>query len=529
MRATLFPRLGFWLLACIALPSYAVQPGDPIGSFDITRFDVTGDTLLGPSAVQATVTVFTGKGRDFSSIERAITALESAYRKHGYAMVKVILPEQELNAGVVRLVVVETRIGKVRVAGNTFHSDANIRRSLPAVKEDTIPNTDAVSADLRTANENPTKKVNLELQSSAQPGVVDALEQVTDERTWSVGGVLDNSGYESSGRTHITAQYQNFDLGGLDHAFSAQYTTSTEEPSKLRVYGAGYHIPLYAYADSLDFYGTYSTINSGSVAAGLLDLQVSGAGAVFGVHFNHNLPRIGHYDSQLVLGLDRKEFRNDIDFQGQQLGGAVTVDPLSLSYAGQWALPAGNFNFYLTGIRNIPGGSQASNADFTAARSGASSSYGLLRYGAGFNRPLPHDWQLRLTLNGQVTHDALVPGEQFGVGGATSVRGLQEREIENDKGITANAEVHTPNLCGVIRDSATVCNLLTFFDDGHVSRNDALPGESTHETVNSAGIGFRLARGRFLSVQMDYGRVVSASDQQQKGDQRLHALLALAY
>jgi hemolysin activation/secretion protein len=513
MREKLIPRLTLLLLACFAVPLHAaVQPGDPIGSFDITRFEVEGDTLLGPRRVQAAVAGFTGKARDFSAVERAVAALESAYHKHGFGLVKVILPEQELNGGVVRLKVVEARIGKVRVVGNTVHSETNVRRSLPDVTENAIPNTEAISAELRMANENPSKKVNLELQSSEQPGVIDAVEQVTDSRSWSVGGVLDNSGYESSGRTHVTAQCQNFDLGGLDHTFSAQYTTSTEDPSKLRVYGAGYHLPLYGYADSLDFYGTYSTINSGTVAAGLLDLQVSGAGAVFGVHFNHNLPRIGHYDSQLVLGLDRKEYRDDIDFQGQQLGGDVTVDPISLSYAGQWAIPAGNFNFYLTGVHNIPGGAQASDADFTAARSGATSSYGLFRYGAGFNRPLPR-----------------VPGEQFGVGGATSVRGLQEREIENDKGFTANAEIHTPNLCGAIHDGTTLCNALTFFDDGHAYRNDALPGEATHQSVNSAGVGFRLTRGRNMTLQLDYGHVVSTSDPQEKGDQRLHAMLALAY
>ena len=529
-RLTPGPSLALWLFALCAAPSYAAATaGDPIGSFEITRFEVEGDTLLGRKAVQSAVVGFTGKTRDFAAVEGAMAALERAYRKHGFGLVKVILPEQELNAGVVHIKVVETRIGKVRVVGNSTHSEANIRRSLPEVTENAIINTEVLSAQLRMANENPSKKVNLEMQSSDQPGVIDAVEQVTDTRPWSVGGVIDNSGYESSGRTHVTAEYQNFDLGGLDHTFSAQYTTSTEDPSKLRVYGAGYHIPIYGYADSLDFYGTYSTINSGTVAAGLLDLQVSGAGAVFGVHFNHDLPRIGHYDSQLVLGLDRKEFRDDIDFQGEQLGGDVTVDPISLSYVGQWAVPVGAFNFYLTGVRNIPGGSQASDADFTAARSGSTSSYGLLRYGAGFNRPLVHEWQLRLTVNGQATHDALVPGEQFGIGGATSVRGLMEREIENDKGFTANAEIHTPNLCGAIHDGLTLCNALTFFDDGRADRNDALPGEETHQSVNSAGVGFRLTRGRFLTLQMDYGHVVSASDPQQRGAQRLHAMLAVAY
>ena len=530
MRTSLLLRLSFCLLAVLALPAQAGAPaGDSVGSFDIASFDVTGDALLGPAAVQAAVEGFTGKGRDFHAVEEAIAALQNAYRKRGFNLVKVILPEQELTAGVVRLQVVQPRFGKVHVIGNTTHSDANIERSLPSVVPGALADTTGLSAELAMANENPSKKVNLELKSDAQPGVIDAVESVTDTRTWSVGGVLDNSGYESSGRTHVTAQYQNFDLGGLDHIFSAQYTTSTEDPSKLHVYGAGYHIPLYRYADSLDFYGTYSTINSGTVAAGLLDLQVSGAGAVYGARFNHNFPRFGHYDSQLVVGIDRKEFRNDIDFAGQPLGGDVTVDPFSLSYVGQWALPVGNLNFYLTGVRNIPGGSQADDSNFTAARSGASSSYGLLRYGAGFNRPLPREWLLRLTVNGQATHDALVPGEQFGVGGASSVRGLQERALEDDQGVTANAEIYTPNLCALLRDGVTRCNALTFYDEGHLSHNDALPGEISHQSVGSAGVGLRITRGTNLSVQMDYGRVVSATDSQQKGDQRLHAMLALSY
>ncbi len=531
MHASALQRSTLCLFLLLAASARAASgAGEPIGDFEITRFEVAGNTLLEPAAVQSLVGGFAGKNRDFSYVERAMAALEGAYRERGFSLVKVVLPEQELNEGVVHINVVETRIGQVRVAGNQFHGAANIRRSLPTIVEGTAPNTDALSANLRMANENASKKANLQLQSGDQPGVIDAVLQVVDAKSWSAGALLDNSGNDSSGRTHVTAQYQNFNVGGLDHVFTAQYTTSAENAGKISVYGAGYHVPLYSLRDSLDFDGSYSSVNAGVVSAGLLDLTVSGAGTVFGGHFNHQLPRIGRYDSQLTVGFDHKAFRNDVEFQGLQLGADITVSPLSLSYVGQWALPAGNLNFYLTGVRNIPGGSQASDADFTAARSRATPGYGLLRYGVGFMRPLPHDWQMRLTLNGQATRDALVPGEQFGVGGATTVRGLQEREVSNDKGFTANAEFHTPNLCAALSGAATIrCNALAFFDSARISRNQALAGESARQRVSSAGAGFRLSSGRALSLQVDYGHVVDASDPQQRGEQRLHALLALSY
>ena len=214
---------------------------------------------------------------------------------------------------------------------------------------------------------------------------------------------------------------------------------------------------------------------------------------------------------------------------GTQLGSDIIVNPLSLSYAAQWSLPAGNFNFYLTGVRNIPGGSDASDKDFTAARSGATSNYWLARYGVGFSKPLARDWQMRVMLNGQVTNDALVSGEQFGVGGATSVRGLHEREFANDRGFSANAELYTPNLCASLLHATTQCHALAFVDGARIARNHALVGEIAHERVSTAGVGFRLNSSKALSLQVDYGYVVSASEPQVRGDQRLHAWLMFAY
>jgi hemolysin activation/secretion protein len=530
MRIPLLSRLVSCLWAIVAMPTWAdIRPGDPIGSFEITRFEVQGNTLLNPSAVDTLLAGFTGPHRDFAVVERAIAALESAYRKRGFGLVKVILPEQELNQGVVHLQVAETRLGKVRVTGNRFHSAANIRRSLPAVAPDSIPNTDRLAANLRMANENPSKQATLLLQSSEQPGVIDAVVNVADEKTWTAGLLLDNSGTDAAGRTHVTGQYENFDVGGHDHVVSLQYTTSPDNPRKISVYGMGYHLPLYSLRDSLDFYGSYSSVNTGSVSAGLLNLTVSGAGSVFGTRFTHEITRIGHFDSQWTAGFDRKAFHNNIAFADTQLGGDVTVEPFSLSYVGQWHTSVGEVNFYVTGVRNIPGGSEASDADFAAARSGATSEYALLRFGAGFSRALPYEWRMRLTLNGQATRDALVPGEQFGVGGAASVRGLQERELSDDQGIVANAEVYTPAFRTTVAGTVTSCTGVVFFDDGHLSRNDALTGEPTHESVSSAGIGLRVTSGRTLSMQIDFGRVVSASEAFLRGDQRLHAFVALAY
>ncbi|KID12023.1 peptidase S37, partial [Rhodobacteraceae bacterium PD-2] len=85
--------------------------------FDITRFEVRGNTLLPADALAQSVAPFVGAQRDFSDVAKAQEALEDVFHRQGYPLVRIDLPEQELNGGVVVLDVVQVRIGQVTVAG----------------------------------------------------------------------------------------------------------------------------------------------------------------------------------------------------------------------------------------------------------------------------------------------------------------------------------------------------------------------------------------------------------------------------
>jgi hemolysin activation/secretion protein len=516
---------GLALASCVLTARADVEPANPIGRFEITRFEVDGNTLLPAQSVDQLLAPFTGKERDFGSVQMALETLEAAYRQKGYSVVRVVLPEQELNHGVVHLRVVEARIGKVTVVGNKFFDEANIRASVPTLKEGQVPNLVDVSDSLKIANENPAKKTTMQLQSGEQDDQVDAQLKVADDKPWSAGVSVDNTGDENTGRNRLTVLYQNANIGGADHVLSMQYTTSFANPSDVNVFGIGYHIPLYAEGDSLDFYANYSDVNSGMVTAGVFDLAISGKGTVLGTRYNHNLRKVGDYDSKVIFGLDYKAFKNDISLEGAPIGNDVTVHPFSVTYAGSWLTASNTLNFYLSGLRNIPGGDSGGSADFSAARSGATDNYSVLRYGVSYLRVLPADWQLRLALNGQITGDALVSGEQFGVGGATTVRGFAERELADDEGRYTNLELYTPNLCG----GGAQCRLLGFYDTGYVSHNDALPGEILQESIGSVGLGTRISMANYVVGQVDFAHVVDGTALSPKGSNRVHFRVVLTF
>ena len=115
-----------WL--CVAVPAYAQAPSVPAPvelRFDIARFTVEGNSLLAADEIERLVGPFTGGQRDFGDVQRALEALEGAYRARGYSAVQVYLPEQDLEKGEVVLRVVEARIRAVEERGNKHFDDGN--------------------------------------------------------------------------------------------------------------------------------------------------------------------------------------------------------------------------------------------------------------------------------------------------------------------------------------------------------------------------------------------------------------------
>lgn len=524
-----FARLfaGSVLAAAVSTAWSNNQPTPGVLRFEINRFEIAGNTLLPAAEANAAVAPFTGKDRDFSDVMGALKALEAAYQARGYGLVRINLPEQELNNGVVVLNVVQSKIGKVVIEGNKNFTDANIRNSLPGLQEGEVPDLKKISKSLKLANENPAKKTVMKMKSGAADDEVDATLSVAEESLWRTMLNLDNTGTEQVGKTYAGVVLQNANMFGRDHVMTLQYTTTLEHSGDVAVYGFGYHVPLYARGDSMDFFASHSDVDAGTVAAGILNIAVSGKGSMYGARYNQNLTTIGNYESKLVYGVDYKEFKNSMQTLGVELGNAVTVHPLSLGYFGNWSMLNGDANFGVTLLHNFAGGSNGRQQDFDTARVNAKTDYTTLRFSVNTTQALPKNWLARVIANGQYTKNALIAGEQYGAGGASSVRGFQEREVSNDSGVTANFEIYSPPLC---RNANWQCRVLAFYDTAYLTRNHALPGEFRSIAISSVGVGMRLQLRNNVSFQLDYGHVLHAeATATQKGDNRLHARLGLSF
>jgi hemolysin activation/secretion protein len=509
--------------------------------FNIDRFKIEGNTLLKPHEIEAVLKPFTGIQREFGDVQRASEALRQHYRGKGFSVVWVVAPEQDLDRGVVTLRVIEGRIGKVTIEGNRFFDDANIRSSLPALGEEVSPRAMDISANAQLANENPAKQVDVVLHPGEQQGVVDATVDVIDVRPLKAFLTFDNTGNSQTGDYRLGVGVQHANLFNRDHIFTFNYVTSPEEWDKVSLYSGSYRLPLYSWGDSMDFIIAYSDVSAGTTQTVAGPLDFSGRGNVYGWRYNQLLARRGEYTHRIVYGLDYRAYENDCavgEFGAEGCGPAavdVTVSPVSLAYSGNWAKPGRISDFYVGVSHNVPVDANGQESDFNAARpspdggDGASSRFTILRGGASMVNAFESNWQVRAAFNAQYTSDSLVSGEQFGIAGATAVRGFQEREIVRDIGYFSNVELYSPNLAGKLIPGEGNLRGLLFYDFAQAANNPLDGEERLKISIASIGAGLRWNIQRNFNLRFDLAQVMDGGGRTNDGDLRGHVSVYLGY
>lgn len=511
-------------VASAAVPIVAEAGQDVALRFAIDRYIVEGASLLSQSEIYAAVLPYTGRDKDFSDVQRALEAIENAYAARGFSAVRVLLPEQELEKGTVHFRVVESRFGRVTVVDNHVVSTENALNAVPSVRSGGVPRTKQIARELKLANENPARQMNVVLKAGEKDDEVDAKVVVTDSKPTSWGLTADNTGTPETGRTRFGISYRHANLFDKDHVASLQYLMSPERPSRLTVLGGSYKIPLYQLGDSIDLFGGYSNVNS--VVGGLGNFQ--GGGLLFSARYNHPLARVGVFDPRLSYGLDWRDFRR-VEMNSVPptvLYNEIVVVPLSVAYAAQGKFARSDLNFNASFAANLPGIGKGQAADFAnydrVNLTKPRANYQVLRYGASYSQLVGDDWQVRAALNGQWSPDTLIQGEQMRLGGVDGVRGFSEGSEGGEIGMRWNLEGYTPDFGK--RD--VKARALAFFDAGQVRTS-----VGARSSISSAGLGLRAGYAEQFTLRMDAGRIINAgNDQAQRvGDWRVNFGLSASF
>ena len=496
-------------------------------SFAINGFELTGDIPLKEQDTTRVLAPFIGPNANLETLQKATSALEFELKAKGYALHRVSLPPQEVGDKVT-LNIVKFVIGKVEVQGNSRYSEANIRASVPEIQAGDAPNFQVLAVQTTIANENPGKQLQVSLKESEEADKIDVKLQVKESAPWNFSTSLANTGSESTGRDRLSLVAGHSNLFDLDHQLSAAYTSSVERSNDVKQVGLNYRIPLYkqggvvalSYTNS-DVVGNFGTFTS------------SGAGQTMGVLYSHYLPPAGGRRTYLSIGLDDKVFNatkiNGVTVAGQLDRGSR---PLTLGFTARIESDSAVWGYNAEFATNVPGSSgnnlvayktedsRIDGVNWTALRGGGNC---LAAFGVGWL------WSARGQF--QFSSVALISGEQFGLGGSSSVRGTGERVISGDSGVAGTVEVSTPELVSGLR-------LVGFLDAGWLRSNntDLNPNKPASDQLASLGLGVRYTSGA-LGLSAEWGRVVNgpavtgatSATSAKAGDDKLHVNLTARF
>lgn len=517
-----------------AQPAAQVSPASAPMAFRIDAVRVEGNTLLPAATLDSMLADLPGSSRTMSDLNEAAVRLQRAYRDAGFGGVVAFVPPQTLGDGSVLIRVVEGKLAKVSVKGNRHFSDSNVRAGLPSLRAGFTPVVPAVDRDIQLSNENPAKDLKVTLTAGAKPGEIDAEVLVQDKNPLRFSLGYNNSGNESTGRHRLAVGIEHANLSDRDDVISAQFQTSPGHFDQVKVYGLGYRLPVYARAATLDAFLAHSDVSNGITQTVIGPLAFAGKGTVLGVRGNLHFDRLGDYDHRLGLGLDWRDYDNDCSYLslgslGEAACGPAAVSshvlPLILSYTGQvqgvqsaWGINASLF-------ANLGGSEQSS---FEAARPGAIKHFYKTRFSAFGQLQLPAGFALAGNLEAQYSPHALISGEQFGVGGAGSVRGYMDRELAGDYGHAIRAELLGPVFS---KDELSLRPLL-FVDHGRVAkRKGATCGAAGQAScrITGAGAGLRLSLSDRATASVEWARAQDDAIQTSSGDTRAHVAIQIVF
>ncbi len=452
--------------------------------------------------------------RSVNSLSREIVLF---YRRHDRPVVDVIVPEQDITNGVLQLVVIEGRVGEVRAEGNRWFSSRLIESGVRSRAEDPIRASD-LREDIQWLNQNPFRDVNVVFTPGQTLGTTDLVLKTEDRFPFRFYVGYEDSGNDLTGDERAITGFNWGNVFGLGHQLSYQFTSSSDlfntgaDIDNLRAHSISYLAPLPWHHTLLVFAG-YS--DSEAEATPFL---LSGTSWQVGLRYTVPLPSIGrNYNHEVYGGFDWKQSDNTLDF-GFIPASATTTD------IGQWVLGyrstlSDAWGRWTMGNELVwsPGSwfGHQNDAAYQAVRPGASADYSYFRLDLGRVTRLPWDFTLSHQFTAQWTTSNLQGSEQLAFGGYNSVRGYDERELNNtDEGWIIRNELRSPTI-SLLRlfgktDAQDKLQFLGFFDygsarakEGNIMRQDGRAVAS--ETLASIGPGLRYNLGSNISLRLDYG------------------------
>ncbi len=489
------------LLQLIAVMAFCGSlSAQEVTSFYIREYRVTGSKLLTTADVGRAVYPFLGPQRSADDVEQARAVLEKSYHDKGFQTVSVTVPQQDPRRGVIRLEVVEGKVGRLRVNGTKFFLPSKIKRDAPSLAEGNVPDFNQVSREIVALNRNADRRVTPSLRPGIIPGTVDIDLAVEDKLPLHGSLELNNRNSPDTTGLRLNGALSYGNLFQLGHTLGANFQIAPQRLDDAAVY-SGYYLARVSDGTSLMLTATKQNSDVSTIGGA----ASTGRGEIIGLRALYDLPNTDKFYQNFSLGIDYKNLSENLIIGKDIIASPIEYYPLSAMYGATWMGKNGftEMNHTLTfGLRGVGSG----QTDYSNKRYNTDGNFVTLRSDAAHTHDLRGGAQVFGKLQAQVANRPLVNSEQFSGGGLGTARGYLESTSLGDNGIFATAELRSPSLIGNPKPGDTTADewrFHAFADAGLLDIWDSLPGQQSRFGFASVGLGTRFKLAGHYNGSLD--------------------------
>jgi hemolysin activation/secretion protein len=418
----------------------------------------------------------------------------------GYVSSGVVLPDQEVAAGIVRLQLVAGRVSSVTVRGNGRLREAYVVGRLGDIYAAPL-NMGLLAERLQLLQQDPRiAKLDADVRPGIARGAAVLHLSVDPHRPYGFSVGIDNHISPNVGEQQLVAEFHHLNLAGFGDSLQLAYRTAEGFDGGY----VGYDIPVTPRNTTFGMF--YETNRSRIVTEPFADLDIEGESERFGVSLRH--PFIHSLRTELTIG---------VGLEVQAVRSYLLGEPFAFaagSVDGESRATIATFS--QEWIRRDAARVVALRSTFNAGVDALDATIG--GYGDGeflywlgqaqwLQKLSPWDSTLGVRLQGRLANDALPGYRKYGLGGADSVRGYRENLFVRDNGALLSVEWSMPiahwRVPGFSRDSNDGELRITPFVDYGYGRDDD-DTLTKQEDIASVGIAvrWRIAANSHIELQV---------------------------
>ncbi|MCP4651989.1 MAG: ShlB/FhaC/HecB family hemolysin secretion/activation protein [Candidatus Omnitrophica bacterium] len=436
----------------------------------VKKITTDSSKLLSQSQIQKVISKYEGKKLTIKDLSKVVDEINALYKAEGHIGAKAFLPPQKINKGIIKIRLIESRVGEVFIEENKYTRDSFFQDRI-TLSEEEILDLKKLEEQLFYFNQIYDVKARAVLKPGDQFATTNYVLKIQEPKKYSAMLFGDNAGRDDIGLLRGGVVISDSSLFGHRDKLTVGVVLAEGTEDKF----ASYIVPIGTKGTKVSVSYDYSEIE---IKSGTLKpLNVTGASTNLGFFVTHPVVVNKRWLTSVFSGFNTK--RSITQFSGFT---ALARKVRTINYG---------LNSRFIGKRSYYTLSNTFTHGFRAFRGNDS----FAKYNGDLNAMFYSQSNKTLLARVQLqlaNHSFLPASEQFQLGGMGSVRGYASGVVIGDNGYLLSAEYSVP-LISIKKKIPVEVRGSIFVDHGALvkSKRSSVSSDD-YGSLTGAGIGLTI-------------------------------------